>query len=122
LAVADPTIIGAAVDGVLLVVHAATIKRHDAHRTMDLLRTLGIPVLGTLINWIDREMDGFKDSNYDRARSIENAAELDPPVGGGTDPPGDPMEPRGNGHVALTGAGDSAKLRDSLGNFGERSP
>jgi len=122
LAVADPAIIGAAVDGVLLVVHAATTKRHDAHRTMDLLRTLGIPVLGTLINWIDREMDGFKYSNEDRARSIENAAELDPPVGGGTDPPGDPMEPRGNGHVALTGAGDSAKLRDSLGNFGERSP
>jgi polysaccharide biosynthesis transport protein len=109
LAVADPAIIGAAVDGVLLVVHAATIKRHDAYRTMDLLRTLGIPVLGTLINWIDREMDGFKYSNYDRARSIENAAELDPPVEGGTDPPGDPMEPRSNGHVTLTDAGDSAK-------------
>jgi hypothetical protein len=82
---------------------------HDPTRPTITQGYLGIPVLGTLINWIDREMDGFKYSDYDRARSIEDAAELDPPVGGGTDPPGDPMEPRSNGHVTLTDAGDSAK-------------
>src|SRR5262249_54684543 len=45
LAVADPAIIGTLVDAVLLVVRAATTRRDDAARAVDLLKGLGTPIL-----------------------------------------------------------------------------
>lgn len=59
LAVTDPCIVGAVVDGIVLVVRATTIKRYDAERATELLRTLGTPLLGTIINGITREQAGF---------------------------------------------------------------
>jgi capsular exopolysaccharide synthesis family protein len=59
LAVTDPAIIGAVVDGVVLVVRPARLKVHDAERTSELLETLGTPVLGTIINGVGRERGGY---------------------------------------------------------------
>jgi len=59
LAVTDPAIIGAAVDGVVLVVRPARLKVHDAERTGELLATLGTPVLGTIVNGVGRDHGGY---------------------------------------------------------------
>ena len=59
LAVTDPCIIGAVVDGIVLVVRATTIKRHDAERATELLHVLGTPIIGTIINGITREQAGY---------------------------------------------------------------
>lgn len=52
LAVTDPSILAAVADGILLVVRVATTRRHDVERTKDLLETMGLPVLGLVINGI----------------------------------------------------------------------
>jgi capsular exopolysaccharide synthesis family protein len=57
LAVADPAIIGAVVDGILLVARVATTKRDDAARAVEVLKGLGTPVLGGLINGVGPEPD-----------------------------------------------------------------
>ena len=59
LAVTDPCIIGAMVDGIVLIVRATAIKRHEAEQTLELLKGLGTPVLGTVINGITREQSRF---------------------------------------------------------------
>jgi capsular exopolysaccharide synthesis family protein len=55
LAVTDPAIIGALVDGVVLVVQPSSLKRRDVEHTKELLKTLGTAVLGTLINRLGRD-------------------------------------------------------------------
>jgi capsular exopolysaccharide synthesis family protein len=55
LAVTDPAIIGASVDGILLVVQPSSLKRRDVELTREVLHALGTPVLGTVINRIGRE-------------------------------------------------------------------
>jgi capsular exopolysaccharide synthesis family protein len=55
LAVADPLIIGSAVDGVILIARVETLHRRQADRTSEMLPALGTPVLGTVINGIKRE-------------------------------------------------------------------
>jgi capsular exopolysaccharide synthesis family protein len=66
LAVADPAIIGALVDAVLLVVRVATTKRDDAARAVEILKGLGTPVLGGLINGIGPEPDPRAWIRYER--------------------------------------------------------
>ncbi|SIO55420.1 capsular exopolysaccharide family [Singulisphaera sp. GP187] len=55
LAVTDPSILSAVVDGVVLVVRPEATKRHDAERTVELLKTMESPVLGFIVNGIDRQ-------------------------------------------------------------------
>jgi len=50
LAVADPSILGAVADGILLTVRATGTRREDASRSMEILGALGTPVLGAVIN------------------------------------------------------------------------
>ena len=50
LPVTDSAILGASVDGILLVVRASTIKRQEAIDAMESLQTVGTPVLGVVIN------------------------------------------------------------------------
>jgi MinD-like ATPase involved in chromosome partitioning or flagellar assembly len=57
LAVADPAIIGALVDSVVLVARVATTRRDDAARAVEMLKGLGVPILGGLINGISPEPD-----------------------------------------------------------------
>lgn len=55
LDVADPSILGAAVDGVLLVVRASATKRDEATRAMEILRGLGTPILGAVATAVGTE-------------------------------------------------------------------
>ena len=50
LSVADPSILGAAADGVLLVVREAVTRRAAALRAVVVVRGLGTPILGTVLN------------------------------------------------------------------------
>jgi capsular exopolysaccharide synthesis family protein len=59
LAVADPAIVGAVVDGVVLVALPKTLRRHDVEHALELLRSLGTPILGMLINGIGHEDRGY---------------------------------------------------------------
>jgi capsular exopolysaccharide synthesis family protein len=58
LAVTDASIIGGAVDGIVLVVLAPSVRRHEAARALEVLRVLGTPVIGTVINGIERGRGG----------------------------------------------------------------
>lgn len=60
LAVTDPSVIAAAVDGILLVVRLEESRRHDIERASELLESLGVPVLGIVINGVTREQVGFR--------------------------------------------------------------
>jgi polysaccharide biosynthesis transport protein len=60
LAVADPSIIAASADGVILVVRTTSTCRPDVERTVELLKTLGTPVLGAVINGITPEQMGVR--------------------------------------------------------------
>ena len=59
LDVTDPAIVGAVADGMVVVVHASTLRHHDAARIRELLHNLGTPVLGMIVNGI-----GHADSGY----------------------------------------------------------
>ncbi|WP_406693546.1 polysaccharide biosynthesis tyrosine autokinase [Singulisphaera sp. Ch08] len=50
LEVADPSILGAVADGIVLVVRASETKRDEATRALEVLKELGIPILGALVN------------------------------------------------------------------------
>lgn len=50
LSVADPSIIGAVSDGIVLVVRVSATKRADVRRAAETLQGLGTPVLGAVIN------------------------------------------------------------------------
>jgi capsular exopolysaccharide synthesis family protein len=58
LAVTDPAIIGASVDGVILVLQTSSLKRRDAETTGEVLKTLGTPVLGSVVNRVGRDEAG----------------------------------------------------------------
>jgi capsular exopolysaccharide synthesis family protein len=55
LAVTDPAIIGASVDGMVLIAQPSALKRRDAELTRELLKGLGTLVLGTVINRINHQ-------------------------------------------------------------------
>ena len=58
LAVTDPAIIGAVADGIILTVRAWMLDHRDAEQSVELLRNLGTPILGLLVNGINpRERD-----------------------------------------------------------------
>lgn len=59
LVVTDPSVISAVADAMLLVVRIEDARRQDAERTTDLLRTLGTPVLGAVINGVSRRQIGY---------------------------------------------------------------
>ncbi|WZP00192.1 polysaccharide biosynthesis tyrosine autokinase [Isosphaeraceae bacterium EP7] len=59
LTVADAAILGGLVDGVLLVVRASAIRRQDAERTSESLKSIGSPVFGVVINGIDGRECGY---------------------------------------------------------------
>ncbi len=59
LAVADPKIIGAVVDGIILTVRAWMLDHRDAEQSVELLRNLGTPILGLLVNGMDPRESGY---------------------------------------------------------------
>jgi Mrp family chromosome partitioning ATPase len=79
-------------DGIVLIVRATSIKRHEAERTVELLQNLGTPVLGTVINGITRDQMGqgygygagygygygYAYGTYGSARSLEEPSPVGP--------------------------------------------
>jgi capsular exopolysaccharide synthesis family protein len=59
LVVTDPSIIAAVVDGIVLVVRISATRRHDLEVTNDMLKTLGVPVFGMIINGVTRDEIGY---------------------------------------------------------------
>ena len=53
LAVTDASILGPMADGIVLVVRDATMRHRDAGRVVELLESMGTPVLGTVVNRTD---------------------------------------------------------------------
>src|SRR4051794_12552205 len=49
LAVTDASILASVVDGITLIVRLSATRRHDLERAVELLATLGTPVLGTVV-------------------------------------------------------------------------
>jgi len=87
--VADPSIVGSVADGILLVVRQSRTQRHDVEQAVELLRTLGTPVLGMLINGVSRNAPGY---SYTSEPERETAVE-----------PGDAQR---NGHPVASGQSD----------------
>jgi capsular exopolysaccharide synthesis family protein len=59
LLVTDPSIIAAVVDGIILVVKISSTRRRDLDVTNDMLKTLGVPVYGMVVNGVTREEFGY---------------------------------------------------------------
>ena len=59
LVVTDPSIIAAIADGVILVVRISATRRHDLEMTEDMLKTLGVPVFGMVINGVKHDEFGY---------------------------------------------------------------
>ena len=81
LAVTDPAIIGAVVDGIILTVRAWMLDHHDAEQSVELLRNLGTPILGLLVNGINPRECGYRG----RYRSGGHRSDHDSGSGGGED-------------------------------------
>jgi polysaccharide biosynthesis transport protein len=71
LAVVDPAIVGAIVDGVVLVARPGTLRRRDVEHVLELLKIGGASLLGMLVNGISRE---------DRSYSYDYLSYGRPPV------------------------------------------
>jgi len=96
LAVSDPAIIGAVADGIILTVRAWMLDRHDAEQSVELLRNLGTPILGLLVNGINPRECGYRG----RYRSGGHGSDHDSGSGGGEDlTPAIPVQsrPQSNG-------------------------
>jgi capsular exopolysaccharide synthesis family protein len=59
LLVTDPSIIAAVADGIILVVKISSTRRHDLDVTHEMMKTLGVPVFGMVINGVTREEVGY---------------------------------------------------------------
>ena len=81
LAVTDPAIIGAVADGIILTVRAWMLDHRDAEQSVELLRNLGTPILGLLVNGINPRECGYRG----RYRSGGHGSDHDSGSGGGED-------------------------------------
>jgi Mrp family chromosome partitioning ATPase len=59
LTVADTSILASAIDGIVLVARISVTRPYEAERAVELLRTQGSPVLGSVINGVTREQIGY---------------------------------------------------------------
>lgn len=64
LLVTDPSIIAAVADGIILVVKISSTRRHDLEVTGDMLKSLGTPAFGMVINGVKREEVGYGYGGY----------------------------------------------------------
>jgi capsular exopolysaccharide synthesis family protein len=97
LAVTDPAIIGAVADGIILTVRAWMLDRRDAKQSLELLQSLGTPILGLLVNGIHPGEGGYSSRCGNGGHRSDPASRLTL----GEDPP--PMiaarsQPQANGH------------------------
>ncbi len=64
LAVTIPPVVCAVAYEIILVVHASTLRHHDAARTWEILHNLGTPVLGMIVNGIGHPDSGYGCGHY----------------------------------------------------------
>jgi Mrp family chromosome partitioning ATPase len=64
LAVTDPSVVAPRVDGVLLAIRVNKNARPDAVRAKEILYTLGVPVLGVVVNGIDIRLGNYGYGHY----------------------------------------------------------
>ena len=64
LAVTDAAVLGARVDGVVLVLEAGATRRDEAKQSLAELQRVGANVLGVVINQLSRGQDGYYYHNY----------------------------------------------------------
>ena len=88
LAVTDPSIISATADALLLVTRMEASRRQDIERAMELIRTLGIPILGAVVNGVGRSHLGY---GYSHAYGSPYGSIL---IAGPSDPVTVPDSPR----------------------------
>jgi len=69
LAVTDPVLIGALTDGVVLVVRDSSTRHRDAERVVELLASMGTPVLGTVVNCVVAQKNGYT-YGYGESREV----------------------------------------------------
>ena len=89
LAVTDPMILAASVDGIVLVIRPTSIRLHEVERLKELLRVVGTPALGTIINGVDYDWAdyGYRGYGYPTGYEVPSSQE------------DTPIEPR-NGRLA----------------------
>src|SRR5512135_1208829 len=100
LAVVDPAIVGAVVDGVILVARPGTLRRRDIEHVLDLLRIGGASILGMLVNGISREDRNYSYDYISYGRPAERrSGDVIGPLGAGDRPP--EIASRANGRPGL---------------------
>jgi succinoglycan biosynthesis transport protein ExoP len=141
LAVTDPAIIGALVDGVVLVVRPSSLKRNDAVSVREHLNGLGTPILGAVINGVNRDTlghgygygygygygSGKDDGVSKRAESRSGSVSKAPsrPFGKRTEPAVVPEDAPGNGRAVPADHHDRPSRRftaDAPGVMGRAVP
>ena len=89
LAVADPAIIGAVVDGVVLVARPGTLRRRDVEHALELLRIGGASILGMLVNGVSREDRSYSYDYVSYGRPVERrSGDVARSIGAEDQPPG----------------------------------
>jgi succinoglycan biosynthesis transport protein ExoP len=59
LVVTDAAIIGGSVDGVVLIARTGALRHNDAQQVVEMLRVLGTRILGTIVNRITQDREGY---------------------------------------------------------------
>ena len=112
LAVTDPAIIGAVADGIILTVRAWMLDRHDAEQSLELLQSLGTPILGLLVNGIHPGEGGYSSRHRYGGHRSDPASAIDPgrrsasddrgavaaPADGHRNPPGERSYAKSDSH------------------------
>jgi succinoglycan biosynthesis transport protein ExoP len=105
LAVADPAILSAVADGVILIVRANTLRHHDAEATLERINSLATSVLGMVVNATTHEEIGYGygygSKTFDASTSATSRGAGMPEVAGQSGQlKRDANGHAGNGHVA----------------------
>jgi polysaccharide biosynthesis transport protein len=74
LAVTDPCVVAARVDGVLLTIRMSRKARPNAVRAREILATLGAKILGVVVNGIEREGSAYQAQSYGYANYYTDTA------------------------------------------------
>lgn len=99
LAVVDPAIVGAVVDGVVLVARPGTLRRRDVEHVLELLRIGGASILGMLVNGISREDRNYSYDYISYGHPVERrSGDVIGPLGAGGPPE---IATRANGRPGL---------------------
>src|SRR5512135_3757234 len=101
LAVVDPAIVGAVVDGVVLVARPGTLRRREVEYVLELLRIGGASILGMLVNGVSREDRNYSYDyiSYGRPPVERRSGDVTRSLGAEDQPPG--IATRTNGQPGL---------------------